>query len=226
MCLHSLCGPDIAESQKDRAAANLRDTMHWEKMLREPEQGDLSRLLSRCRKGDARAWGEMVDRFQAFVYSIPKRMGLGEEDAADVFQATFIALHRSLDRLESAAALPKWLAVTASREAIRVNRLKQRAPISENQGADERTLDEIVADEDRNAEEIAVSSCEAHLIRVAIARLNDRCAKLLKALYLDNDPAYQEISDRLRIPMGAIGPTRARCLDKLRRELAEEGFFE
>lgn len=194
-------------------------------MLRDPAEGDLSGLLARCRKGDARAWGELVDRFQGYVYSIPRRMGLGEEDCADVFQATFVALHRSLDRIEAAAALPKWIGVTASREAIRLRRLRTREPVSENEGTDDRGLDEILADEDKSAEALAVEACDARILRLAVNRLNERCSKLLAALYLEDDPAYQEISERLGIPIGAIGPTRARCLEKLRKTLEEEGFF-
>lgn len=195
-------------------------------MLREPDEDDLSGLLARCRKGDARAWSELVDRFQGYVYSIPRRMGLGEDDCADVFQTTFIALHRSLERIEAAAALPKWLGVTASREAVRLRRLKARNPASENVGVDERTLEDVLADDERSAEVEAVAACESRMIRLAVGKLNDRCAKLLTALYLEDDPAYQEISERLGIPVGAIGPTRARCLDKLRKELAEGGFFD
>lgn len=194
-------------------------------MLRETSEGDLSRLLARCRKGDGRAWSELVDRFQGYVYSIPRRMGLAEDDCADIFQATFIALHRSLDKIGSAASLPKWIGVTASREALRIRRLRNRDPQRETEGSDDRGLDEILADEEKSAEALAIEACDARTLRLAMSQLGDRCAKLLTALYLEDESAYQEISLRLGIPVGAIGPTRARCLEKLRRSLEEEGFF-
>lgn len=193
-------------------------------MSRAAEEGDLSGLLARCRKGDSRAWRELVDRFQSFVYSIPRRMGLSEEDAADVFQTTFIALHRSLDRLETAEALPKWLAVTAAREAARTRRLGTRIPVAARSD-DDRPLDEVIAAEERTAEEESIAACEADLVRRAVQSMSGRCADLLGALYLEEERAYQEIADRLGMPIGAIGPTRARCLEKLRQMLVKEGFF-
>jgi RNA polymerase sigma factor (sigma-70 family) len=184
---------------------------------------ELADLLARCRKGDGRAWSALVDRFQTFVYSVPRRMGLNEDDAADVFQNTFVALHRSLDRLEAAEALPKWLAVTAARESLRTRRIRTRAPVVASEES-ERSLEEVVASAEASAEEEAVRACDARTVREAILRLQERCAKLLTALYLDLETSYQEISERLGIPVGAIGPTRARCLEKLRRDLEKRGF--
>ncbi len=195
-------------------------------MRRAHDEEELAQLLARCQKGDARAWQALVDRFQAYVYSVPRRIGLGEDDAADVFQTTFVALYRSLDRLDSAAALPKWLAVTASREALRLKRLRARLPIVSASDGDDRSLDEILADEELNAEHQALAACDAETIRRAVLALHERCAKLLSALYFAPDPSYQAISDEIGIPIGAIGPTRARCLEKLRKNLMEAGFFE
>ncbi|MFI5385098.1 MAG: RNA polymerase sigma factor, partial [Fimbriimonadales bacterium] len=79
-------------------------------------------LVRRCLKRDHEAWSRLIGRFQGLVYSIPKRYGLSEEDASDVFQTTFQALLRNLDRIEDAKVLPKWLAVTASRESLRLKR--------------------------------------------------------------------------------------------------------
>ena len=90
-----------------------------EKRLRET---NLDLLLERCKKGDHDSWRLLVERHQSLVYSIARRYRLSEEDSADVFQQTFQALHGSLDRLQAGAALPKWLAVTAAREALRIKR--------------------------------------------------------------------------------------------------------
>jgi RNA polymerase sigma factor (sigma-70 family) len=183
---------------------------------------DLQSLLSRCQKSDQHAWSELVEHFQSLVYSIPKRMGLSDDDSSDVFQNTFLALHRSLDRIENAQTLPKWLSVTASREALRQQRFKAKGG---QQESEERTLDEIVADEESSAEDMAVSSVEASLVRQGLAKLADKCRQLLELLFVQDDVSYQEISETLGIPMGAIGPTRARCLEKLRKSLEGTGLF-
>ena len=184
--------------------------------------GDLERLVSRCQRGDSEAWSQVVDRFQALVYSIPKKYGLTEEDAADVFQTTFQSLLKNIDRISAAAALPKWLAVTAARESLKIRRIRGRTVDSE---AATRTLDEVVAGEESDAERTAVEADQARRVREAVADMSEKCRKLLELLYFEDDVSYQDVSTLLNIPVGAIGPTRARCLDKLRRELTQSDFF-
>lgn len=183
---------------------------------------DLERLLDKCRRSDATAWGALVDQFQALVYSIPRRYGLNDDDGADVFQATFQALHRSLDRIESAQTLPKWLSVTASRECLRLKRIASRTVSADGPGL---SLDEIVADEEASAEANAIEAERAVIVRTRLRELGGRCEELLSLLYLEGEVAYEDISARLSMPMGAIGPTRARCLEKLRKRLEEAQFF-
>lgn len=186
--------------------------------LSEPEK--LDRLIHKCRKGDEKAWSDVVEQFQRLVYSIPKRMGLSDEEAGDVFQVTFTALFRYLDRIESAQTLPKWLSVTASREAIRIKRMR-----SPSVDLGDLTLDEIVADEEDSAERNAVVAEQSESLWSGIEDLDRRCRELLTGLYA-NELSYTEISENVGIPIGAIGPTRARCLDKLRKILTKKGFFE
>jgi RNA polymerase sigma factor (sigma-70 family) len=158
----------------------------------------------------------MVERFQGLVYSVPRRMGLGEEDAGDVFSETFAALVRSLDRIESGQALPKWLATTASREALRILRVRSTAPLGD--------LEETLAAEDRAVDESTVNAMRHEELREAVAELPGRCRSLLEMLFFE-DAEYAQITERIGIPTGAIGPTRARCLDKLRRILESRQFF-
>lgn len=168
--------------------------------------------LRRARLGDERAWSLIVSEFQRLVYSIPKRSGFSDADCDDVFQATFVALYKNLDRIEDARTMPKWLAVTASREVYRISRLNASTSTSEN-------LDEVLAVEDAQAEQLAFESIQSESLYAALAKLGGRCERLLKMLYFD-ERAYQEITEALNIAIGAIGPTRARCLDKLRRIFA------
>ncbi len=181
---------------------------------------DLDRLVLRCRRGDSGAWERLVRHFEALVYSTARRAGLAADDAEDVFQATFLALYRTLDRIEDARALPKWLAVTAARESVRVARLRGRWV----QEGDEKGLDETIADEEARADVVAAQSLEARRLRQGLASLGGRCEQLLAALYFE-ELDYKAIQERLGMPVGAIGPTRARCLQKLKGLLAKAGFF-
>ncbi len=149
-------------------------------------------------------------------------MRLRPDDCADVFQTTFLQLSRHVDRIQSGEALAKWLAVTATREALRIRRLSGRATLETDLGP--RGLSEVVADEERSAEKAAFAAVQADTVRKAVLGLPERCRELIMLLFFEDEVSYLEISDRLEIPLGAIGPTRSRCLDKLRRMLDRETF--
>ncbi|MDQ2987107.1 MAG: sigma-70 family RNA polymerase sigma factor [Armatimonadota bacterium] len=185
---------------------------------------EIGRLLDKCKKGDEQAWSQLVDRFSNLVYSVPARMKLSTDDCADVFQNTFLALSKGIERIHHAVALPRWLAVTASREAIRLRRTSGR--YSNESSFEEMDLDALIADEEESAEARAVKSVEADTLRAAVAKLPEKCRALLELLFLGDEISYAEISKRTGVPVGAIGPTRARCLDKLRKKLADIGFFD
>lgn len=187
------------------------------------KESDLTSLVRRCQRQDSEAWAQLVDRFSAYVYSIARRHRLNDEDAADVFQNTFLALHRGIDRLEEPETLPKWLAVTASRMSLRAKRVQKKTVSLE---AEEGSLEDLIASEEATAEQEAASASQALSLRRAVASMKDRCGPLLQMLYFDEDATYQSVSDQLGVPVGAIGPTRARCLEKLRKILLKAGFFE
>lgn len=183
---------------------------------------DLDWIVERCRRGDDRAWGQLIDRFQALVYSIPRRYGLSEDDAADVFQITFSRLLKSFDKIESGYVLPRWLGLTASRESLKLLRIRGRTASYESSGI---TLEELVDEEERAAESNALMAERAIELRDALASLGGKCGDLLRLLYLEEDLGYTEVAARLKMPMGTIGPTRTRCLEKLQAVLAKSGFF-
>jgi RNA polymerase sigma factor (sigma-70 family) len=186
---------------------------------RDPSALEDNRLVERCRKGDHRAWEKLVDKYRHLVYSVPRRMGLNEDESADVFQQSFLALFNNLDKIEDGGALPKWLGVTAARESLRHLRVSRRH-VSE---ADV-PLQEKLAREDATAESEAMRAVESEAIWRAVDSLGGRCTKLLRMLFAEEDPSYEEISQTLGIPVGAIGPTRARCLKKLREILEKLGY--
>ena len=183
---------------------------------------DLPQLIRRCQQGDSDAWGDVVDRFADFVYSVARRHRLNTDEAEDVFQTTFQALYASINQIDNPQALPKWLGVTASRSSQRIIRLRGNTVSLQTEAVD---LTEMLASEDESAEEASLQACDALTVRESLVKLGGRCKQLLESLYFVEDASYQHISEAIGIPIGAIGPTRARCLDKLRKILSEVGFF-
>jgi RNA polymerase sigma factor (sigma-70 family) len=170
-------------------------------------------LVVRAREGDRRAWGEIVERYAPLVWSICRRSGLSEQDAEDVGQGVWLRLVEQLPALREPAALPGWLATTTRRECLRVRRAARRHdPLD---GVEDRGNPD---DEWMAAAEQALLLAERELaLRAAFTQLDPRCQQLLALLVHDPPIAYADISVKLNMPVGGIGPNRARCLDKLRR---------
>jgi len=170
-------------------------------------------LVMRARVGDKQAWDALVQRYASLVWSICRRNRLGREDAEDVFQDVWLRLVDQLDRLRDPAALPGWLATTTQRECGRIlgaaRRLQALGPIPEA---------ENISDQQAETAEEEVLAAERHAaLREAFAHLPPDNQRLLALLIQDPPVSYAEISARLGIPIGSIGPTRSRCLAKLRR---------
>jgi RNA polymerase sigma factor (sigma-70 family) len=180
------------------------------------ESGDAD-LIQSCLAGDQLAWEELVDRYGRLVYAIPRRMGFSAADADDVFQDVFATLVRSLGSLRDQTRLAAWLITTTRRECWRRGKAEARV----------REIDLAETLEDRGSapvEDIVRWEREQGL-RQAMRRLDERCRSLLTALFLDPaTPGYEMIAARLGMPIGSIGPTRARCFRKLDAILRELGF--
>jgi RNA polymerase sigma factor (sigma-70 family) len=190
--------------------------------------GDLgdAALVASCREGDRRAWAELVRRYQRLVYTVPRRAGLSDADAADVFQFTFARLVEHLSRLDDAARVRAWLVTTARRETLRLLSLQQRVgplPVAAGNGADAGDDEDPFAqwpDPAPLPEAQLQSLQDQDRVRRALERLDERSRAFVELLFLQDPPlAYADIAERLGIAEGSIGPTRARCLDKLRRAL-------
>ncbi|MGE0002212.1 MAG: RNA polymerase sigma factor [Fimbriimonadaceae bacterium] len=190
-------------------------------MLKPDREHALPGLVRRCQAGDQAAWARIVDEFRSLVYGVASSAGLDQEDRAEVFQETFVALHRSIDRIENPAALGGWLAVTAGRLAVRLAGTRRAQATT-----DIEPLAEVLASEDRAADQIASVSLDAEKIRQALEALGGKCSKLLERLYGARGATYEEISEELGMPVGSIGPTRARCLERLKKALESSGFFD
>lgn len=183
-------------------------------------------LVLACRRGDETAWETLIERFQRLIYSIPRRAGLDEDAAADVFQNVFASLVERLDRIEQPDRIQAWLVTTAKRETWRavLNRNESRSAASAEDETDADLLDRL-PDNARLPDEVLLEMEKQHTVRTAVGALDERCNQLLTLLfYRAEPPAYAEIASRLGISAGSIGPTRARCLQKLLRILDETGF--
>jgi RNA polymerase sigma factor (sigma-70 family) len=167
-------------------------------------------LVVRARSGDKDAWDEIVERYAPLVWSICHRHRLASADVDDVGQSVWLRLVEQLTALREPAALPGWIATTTSRECVRVLRNTQR------QGRLETPIDPESAGEDVIVEQELLADERHTALRRAFVQLPDRCRELLSLLVSDPPAPYAEISAKLRMPIGSIGPNRARCLDRLR----------
>ncbi|MEJ7841022.1 MAG: sigma-70 family RNA polymerase sigma factor [Rubrobacter sp.] len=177
-------------------------------------------MILACRAGDRGAWRRLLDRYERLVYSIPLRYGLPREDAADVAQLTFTALIRALDGLPEDSRLGGWLATVAKRHTWRLLERKRRVtPVAGEhlEGAD---LAETAVSLGRGDAESIEHWELADDLDSGLSKLGSPCRELLVTLYFEPEsPSYVEISETLNMPVGSIGPTRARCLKRLRRLL-------
>jgi RNA polymerase sigma factor (sigma-70 family) len=176
----------------------------------------LGEQLSRASAGDQAAWNAIVERFASLVWATARAHRLSRADASDVAQTTWLRLVEHLDRIREPERLGAWLATTARRESLRViRRTGREQPIDDAdmfEAPDAAALDRHLLDEERDG-----------VLWRAFAGLSDRCKTLLRLLMADQELSYEEVGAALGMPLGAIGPTRMRCLDRLRTsaEIAE-----
>ena len=193
--------------------------------MAELKRGGDEQLLAACRRGDEGAWEALVLRYQRLIYAIPRRAGLDEDAAAEIFQDVFTTLIESIETIEQPSRLQAWLVTTAKRKTWRtIGRAKATRPFSSDEGDPEGEMYDL-ADEGLLPDEALVRLEEQHLVRAALADLGGRCRTLLQMLfYAPEPPPYSEIAATLGTSEGSIGPTRARCLKKLLEILKKKGF--
>jgi RNA polymerase sigma factor (sigma-70 family) len=173
-------------------------------------------LVIRARNGNKQAWDTLVERYAPLIWSICRRHRLERADADDVGQNVWLLLVDRLDDLRDPAALPCWLATTTRRECGRVLRAP-RGPLAAELAPDVETLPDKRA---ATAEQELLAAERHAALREAFLDLPPGCQRLIALLTADPPVSYATISARLGIPVGSIGPTRRRCLDKLRRHPA------
>jgi RNA polymerase sigma factor (sigma-70 family) len=180
-------------------------------------------LLQQCRAGRQAAWSTLVRRFQRLVYTVAHRAGLSEAAADDVFQETFSRFLAHLDRIEDGTRIRAWLVTTAKRQTLDALAAQQRLA-DRVQAATGEADDPVeqVPDTQPLPEALLSELQQHHRVRAAVDRLDPRSRQFIELVFLQDEPVpYSEVARRLGIPEGSIGPTRARCLAKLRALLGE-----
>ena len=182
------------------------------KLLGDPE------LVGLCLRGDPKAWEVLILRYRRLIYSIPVKFNFTTADASDVFQAVCLKLIEHLHDLKDESKVSAWLITTTTRQCIHVR--SQRMRESSHDEDFEEPADVTV-----NVEDIQIRTQEQQNIRSAVNKLPDRCRRLLELLYFETtSPTYEKIGKMMNMPVASIGPTRARCLEKLRTVFRQRGI--
>lgn len=182
---------------------------------------DDSKIIEACLAGEAAAWEALIVRYQRLIYSIPLRARLSADDAADIFQAVCLKLYEKLETLRDHERLSAWIITTTTRECWRLA-ARQRREISTDEATADDDADALqqLADDAPLADEERLAWERQHAVRQAIAALSARCRELLTLLFYRKDEvSYAEIARQMEMPVASIGPTRARCLEKLKKLL-------
>ncbi|MCP3939630.1 MAG: sigma-70 family RNA polymerase sigma factor [Actinomycetia bacterium] len=162
-------------------------------------------MVEAARQGDATAWARLVDEFAPMVLAVARRHRLSQADVDDVFQVVWIRLVENLDKIREPARLAGWLSTTTRREALRV---AARPTVTE--------FTDLVGDD--SAEEAVMHDLDHAEVLTALKRLDQRCRDLLDAIIV-RELSYDAISTQMQMPVGSIGPTRQRCLERLRQSM-------
>ena len=172
---------------------------------------DVAALVRAAAAGDERAWSALVDRYSKLIWAIARNHRLGADDAAEVSQTTWLRLAEHIDRLQDPSKVGGWLATTARHESLRVLRgAGRQVPMGDDMPEPDHpapAIDEELLRNERDG-----------MLWQAFSRLPARDQALLRLLVSDPMPSYEEIGAAMGMPGGSVGPTRARCLERLRRE--------
>lgn len=185
------------------------------------QQPTVTGLVAAAREGDADAWNALVEEFLPLVYGVVRRFSLSAADAADVNQTVWLRLVEHLEDLRDPRALPGWLATTAHREALRLAQASRRTTSVDPQGP---ALD--TEPDETDVAELLLRDEVRRVVRAGLAELPVQRRRLLELLMADPPVSYDEISRTLDIPVGSIGPTRARALKQLRETRALRDYAD
>jgi RNA polymerase sigma factor (sigma-70 family) len=176
---------------------------------------DAAAALAAAASGDQRGWESIVTAYSGLVWAVARAYRLSTADSADVFQGTWLRLVEHMASIKDASKLGGWLATTAKREALMLLRRAGRdVPVDPAASLGDKP-DQVIS-----LDEQMISAEEHRLLWQAFTKLSENCQRLLRVVFADPPPRYAEVSAALGIPVGSIGPTRARCLSNLQSLLA------
>ena len=178
---------------------------------------DAEALVRRAKRGDERAWRELIAGFNGMLRRVAKGYGLAPQDVDDVVQTAWIRAFCHIGSLSRPGAIGAWLVVTTRREALRHLQRGVREILTEE-------LPEPACADEYPTEVLALERERDLAVRAAVRRLTGRQRQVLRMMLARPGVTYDELSSELEMPIGSIGPTRARCLEKLRKLLADGGY--
>jgi RNA polymerase sigma factor (sigma-70 family) len=183
-----------------------------------PDRGaHIAGLVGEAKKGSEAALGRLVTELSPLLWQVARAAGLGTDDAEDVLQTVWLRLVSHLGDIHTSSALTAWMVTTTKREAWRVRAAgRKQLPVDEGWLAG-------VPDQAAGSEERAIIDDDNRRLWRALSQLSPRCQELLRIIAFVPRPDYQAVADELGMPRGSVGPTRGRCLAKLRCLLTDDG---
>jgi len=186
-----------------------------------------AKLIEMCLDGDVEAWSLLLERYQGLIVGLARRSGLNSSDAEDVFQNVSIMLYTHLADLRDSERIGGWLGTTTRHEISRLFRRSSTALVNTTDAAPEELEagTPIHAGAESTPENEVIELEKRVFVREAMGELGEECRNLIAMLYKSEEPpSYSDIAKQLRVPVGSIGPKRARCIDKLRKLLELAGY--
>jgi len=184
---------------RDHYPPNIEDVSHGE-------------LLLRAAAGEREAWDALVDRFGQMVWSVARSFRLDDAAASDVAQTVWLRLIENVDRIQDPERLPGWLATTCRREALRVIKRSERSVPSD--------FEFDIEDPSPSLESMMIEDEETREVVQALRELGEECQQLLRLLTVEPALSYEEIAEATGRPVGSLGPTRGRCVERLKAAIS------
>jgi RNA polymerase sigma factor (sigma-70 family) len=184
---------------RDHYPPNIEDVSHGE-------------LLLRAAAGEREAWDALVDRFGQMVWSVARSFRLDDAAASDVAQTVWLRLIENVDRIQDPERLPGWLATTCRREALRVIKRSERLVPSD--------FEYDIEDPSPSLESMMIEDEETREVVQALRELGEECQQLLRLLTVEPALSYEEIAEATGRPVGSLGPTRGRCVERLKAAIS------
>ena len=179
--------------------------------VRQISENALPEMVAAAAAGEREAWNSIVDRFDPLILSIIRRYRLSQSDGEDVRQTVWLRLVENLKKMRDPRALPGWIGTTTKNEVVRTLVARRRL-----QPVDPEVQAELTATDQADPDEGIILLERRRAVRESLIELSSERRKLMLLLFADSRVCYQLVGGQLGIPVGSIGPTRARCLSQLK----------